>query len=132
MKRTKDHFCRTNRVIDLLRELPDRQFRMDIFCTDEAHKCNTVGCIGGWTWLLFKDELKEIQSKDGMSAPYMDIGEHIFGLNTVDSCNLFYATQLKTKGKNSTGLDHLPFIEKSKAIRVLENLQLSGKVDWNA
>jgi hypothetical protein len=96
-------------LIDYLRELPDENFAMNTWL-NKNHMCGTVGCIGGFTKLLLGDfdTMRDTGEKLGITEDaadrlcYPDIEER-------------YAT-----------------VTREHAIRVLEHLRETGRVDWSA
>jgi hypothetical protein len=95
-------------LIDYLRKLPDENFNMNTWL-ERGHACGTVGCIGGYTELLFDTGglLQDIADKLGI---------------TPDAADQLCYPDIEERYKSVT---------RERAIHVLDYLRDTGRVDWS-
>lgn len=101
---------------DTIARLPKRKFNMGLW---EKHtpSCGTVACIGGWIQTLFTDGTREIGS--------IEAGK-LIGIDYDQATSLFYP---ETDNGDLTDLAWKA--TPAQAVRVLDHLKETGKVDWS-
>lgn len=106
-----------NKVIEIIRN-EDNYFNMNAFTNSEAKKeqfpCRTPSCICGWANYLNNTSFESTSA----ARNFLDITEH-------QANDLFFADD------ENSFVDDWEKITRAEAIKTLEVLRDSGKVDWS-
>lgn len=117
------------KVRDVIAALPRKRFNMEYYaaihdtadeCGDDipavqlTHTCNTAGCIAGWTVATFAT--RNSSRHTGQRA------KNLLGITEAQSHNLFAPPGYDEPGRFS----------QAHAVRVLDHLLETGKVDWKS
>lgn len=126
-----------NDVIEAIKAHP-KNFKMDDFIQgDVLHSCGTAGCIAGFTLALKADILsKEPEFRNSSNKGVYYLRTHrvvqaaeILGITTDEAQELFF---MPGGAEQRHAFDREPNdIRAAAAVRVLEILRDTGKVNWH-
>lgn len=103
------------KLADYIEQLPPQSFCMALFAAEAAdnledameldlvdalkvdpeHPCGTVGCIAGWTCILFRQEAEQIieglyPNQPSFRFAYSDVAAEVLGLDRDTAHDLFF------------------------------------------